>query len=44
MTKGKLNEWLTPAFLWPASAQLETGVFMLADWTLPGKVAPGVEM
>jgi hypothetical protein len=44
LVRGKANDWLTPAFLWPVSAMLRVGVFLLADWTLPGQGAPGVEL
>ena len=43
MTEGKVNEHLEPAFLWPTSAKLKVGVFLVVDGQ-PRARADGVEL
>jgi hypothetical protein len=43
MTEGKVNEPLSPAFLWPTSAKLKVGVFLVVDGQ-PRARAAGVEL
>ena len=43
MTEGKVNEYLEPAFLWPTSAKLKVGVFLVVDGQ-PRARAEGVEL
>jgi hypothetical protein len=43
MTEGKVNEYLSPAFLWPTSAKQKVGVFLVVDGQ-PRERAAGVEL